>query len=151
MDYIILVIALVAVVFGANKLVSGSADIARRFNISDFVIGAIIVGVGTSLPELIVSCMGAFEGKVDVAIGNVVGSNVFNIFAILGITALLHPVAVNSKNNRFELPLCIAASIFATLLAFNFFIGDQVIIGRVDGLLLLACSIYYLYLRFIPS
>ena len=149
MDYIILVIALVAVVFGANKLVSGSADIARRFKISDFVIGAIIVGVGTSLPELIVSCMGAFEGKVDVAIGNVVGSNIFNIFAILGITALLHPVAVNSKNNRFELPLCIAASIFATILVFNFFRGDEVVIGRVDGLLLLTIFILYIYASFL--
>lgn len=149
MDYIILAIALVAVVFGADNLVAGSADIARRFKISDFVIGAIIVGVGTSFPELIVSCMGAFEGKVDVAIGNVVGSNIFNILGILGITALLHPVAVNSENNRFDLPLCIALSVLATLLAFNFFSGSDVILGRVDGLILLAIFVTYIYISFL--
>ena len=92
MDYIILAIALVAVVFGADNLVAGSADIARRFKISDFVIGAIIVGVGTSFPELIVSCMGAFEGKVDVAIGNVVGSNIFNLAFILGVSSQITPL-----------------------------------------------------------
>ena len=146
MDYIILAIALVAVVFGADNLVAGSADIARRFKISDFVIGAIIVGVGTSFPELIVSCMGAFEGKVDVAIGNVVGSNIFNILGILGVTALLHPVAVNGENNRFDLPLCIALSVLATLLAFNFFSGSEIILGRVDGLILLAIFVTYIYI-----
>lgn len=149
MDYIILIIALVAVVYGADNLVSGSADIARRFKISDFVIGAIIVGVGTSFPELIVSSMGAIEGKVDVAIGNVVGSNIFNILGILGITALLHPVAVKSENNRFELPLCIGISILVTLLAFNFFCGSEVVIGRGDGLILLAIFATYIYISFL--
>ena len=149
MDYIILIIALVAVVLGADNLVSGSADIARRFKISDFVIGAIIVGVGTSFPELIVSSMGALDGKVDVAIGNVVGSNIFNILGILGVTALLHPVAVKRENNRFELPLCIGASIFVTLLAFNFFCGSDIVIGRVDGLLLLAIFVTYIYISFL--
>jgi cation:H+ antiporter len=105
MEYIILIAALVAVVFGADNLVIGSASIARRFGISDFVIGAIIVGIGTSFPELIVSCIGAFEGKVDVAIGNVVGSNIFNVLGILGVTALIHPVMVKRENIRFELPL----------------------------------------------
>lgn len=149
MDYIILITALVAVVLGADNLVSGSADIARRFKISDFVIGAIIVGVGTSFPELIVSSMGALDGKVDVAIGNVVGSNIFNILGILGVTALLHPVAVKSDNNRFELPLCIGASIFVTLLAFNFFCDSDIVIGRVDGLLLLAIFVTYIYISFL--
>ena len=149
MDYIILIIALVAVVFGADNLVSGSADIARRFKISDFVIGAIIVGVGTSFPELIVSCMGALEGKVDVAVGNVVGSNIFNILGILGVTALLYPVAVKSENNRFELPLCIALSVLVTLLAFNFFCGSDVVIGRVDGLILLTIFAIFIYISFL--
>ena len=149
MDYIILITALVAVVFGADNLVSGSADIARRFKISDFVIGAIIVGVGTSFPELIVSCMGALEGKVDVAVGNVVGSNIFNILGILGVTALLYPVAVKSENNRFELPLCIALSVLVTLLAFNFFCGSDVVIGRVDGLILLTIFAIFIYISFL--
>ena len=149
MDYIILAIALVAVVLGADNLVSGSAAIARRFGISDFVIGAIIVGIGTSFPELIVSCIGAFEGKVDVAIGNVVGSNIFNILGILGITALIHPVVVKRDNMRFELPLCIGVSILATLLAFNFFVDDNIIINRLDGVVLLLLFATFIYISFV--
>ena len=149
MEYITLAIALVAIVLGADNLVSGSAAIARRFGISDFVIGAIIVGIGTSFPELIVSCIGAFEGKVDVAIGNVVGSNIFNILGILGITAFIHPVMVKRENIRFELPLCIGVSVLATLLAFNFFNGNPVTINRIDGIILLILFITFIYISFL--
>lgn len=149
MEYIILAVALVAIVLGADNLVGGSAAIARRFGISDFVIGAIIVGIGTSFPELIVSCIGAFEGKVDVAIGNVVGSNIFNILGILGITALIHPVMVKRENIRFELPLCIGVSVLATLLAFNFFNGNPVTINRIDGVILLLLFITFIYISFV--
>ena len=149
MEYIILAVALVAIVLGADNLVGGSAAIARRFGISDFVIGAIIVGIGTSFPELIVSCIGAFEGKVDVAIGNVVGSNIFNILGILGITALIHPVMVKRENIRFELPLCIGVSVLATLLAFNFFNGNPVTINRIDGIILLLLFITFIYISFV--
>ena len=149
MEYIILAVALLAVVFGADNLVSGSAAIARKFGISDFVIGAIIVGIGTSFPELIVSCIGAFKGNVDVAIGNVVGSNIFNILGILGVTALIYPVAVKRDNIRFELPLCIGVSILATLLAFNFFNGNDVIIDRIDGAILLLFFAAFIYISFV--
>ena len=87
MEYIILIIALAALVFGANILVSGSVTVAKRLHISDFVIGAIVIGIGTSLPEMVVSIIGATGGNSDVAIGNVVGSNIFNILGILGLTA----------------------------------------------------------------
>ena len=149
MEYIILAVALVAIVLGADNLVSGSAAIARRFGISDFVIGAIIVGIGTSFPELIVSCIGAFEDKVDVAIGNVVGSNIFNVLGILGVTALIHPVMVKRENIRFELPLCIGVSVLATLLAFNFFNGNPVTINRIDGIILLLLFITFIYISFV--
>lgn len=149
MEYIILAVALIAIVLGADNLVGGSAAIARRFGISDFVIGAIIVGIGTSFPELIVSCIGAFEGKVDVAIGNVVGSNIFNILGILGVTALIHPVVVKRENIRFELPLCIGVSVLAMLLAFNFFNGNPVTINRIDGIVLLILFVTFIYFSFL--
>ena len=149
MDYIILAIALVAVVLGADNLVSGSAAIARRFGISDFVIGAVIVGIGTSFPELIVSSIGAFKGNVDVAIGNVVGSNIFNILGILGITAIIYPVAVKRENIRFELPYCILVSLLVTLLAFNLFNGESVSIGRFDGAILLLFFAAFICISFI--
>ena len=142
-------VALVAIVLGADNLVGGSAAIARRFGISDFVIGAIIVGIGTSFPELIVSCIGAFDGKVDVAIGNVVGSNIFNVLGILGVTALIHPLMVKRENIRFELPLCIGVSVLATLLAFNFFNGNPVTINRIDGVILLLLFITFIYVSFV--
>lgn len=148
MEYIILAIALVAVVWGADNLVNGAVAIACRFKISDFVIGAVIVGIGTSLPELVVSSYGAIKGNVDVAIGNVVGSNIFNVLGILGISAIIYPVAVSRENIRFEIPFCIGVSILATLFAFNFFNGTEVVIGRVDGLIFLALFAAFIYISF---
>lgn len=148
MEYITLAAALVAVVLGADNLVVGSAAIAKRFGISDFVIGAIIVGIGTSFPELIVSSIGAFKGNVDVAIGNVVGSNIFNVLGILGLTALIHPVIVKRENMRFELPFCIAISTLTILLAFNFFNGNPVTIDSIDGIIMLIVFALFIYISF---
>ena len=138
MEYIILIISLVGIVWGADFLVAGAVSIARKFKVSDFVIGAAIVGVGTSMPELVVSFIGAIKGNADVAIGNVVGSNIFNVLGILGATALFFPIAINKENIKFEIPLCIGVSTLLILLAFNFFNGSTACIGRVDGLVLLA-------------
>lgn len=148
MEYIILLIALVAIIWSANTLVTGAVDVARRYRVSDFVIGAVIVGIGTSCPELFVSSLGAFQGQVDVAIGNVVGSNIFNVLFILGSTALIMPVEAPRDNRRFELPFCIGVSIVLTLLAFNFFDGSTPLIGRIDGLLLLATFVAFMYISF---
>ena len=98
MEYIILIISLVGIVFGADILVTGAVSIARKYKVSDFVIGAAIIGVGTSMPEMTVSFLGALNGNADVAIGNVVGSNIFNILGILGLTVLIMPVAVSKEN-----------------------------------------------------
>ena len=126
------------IVFSADWLVAGAVTIAKRFKISDFVIGAVIVGVGTSFPELVVSSIGAIKGNSDIAIGNVIGSNIFNVLGILGLTALIMPVAVSKENKRFDLPFCIGLSILTLLLVFNFFVGDKAaVIGRIDGFLLL--------------
>lgn len=149
MEYIILLIALGFIVWSADILVSGSVAIARRFRVSDFVIGAVIVGIGTSCPELFVSSLGALQGQVDVAIGNVVGSNIFNVFLILGVTALIAPVEAPRDNRRFELPFCIGVSLVITLLAFNFFDGSDVSIGRIDGLVLLALFVSFMYISFL--
>lgn len=145
MEYLYLVICLVAIVLSADWLVAGAVTIAKRFGISDFVIGAVIVGVGTSFPELVVSTIGAFSGSSDIAIGNVVGSNIFNILGILGLTALISPVAVSRENKRFDLPFCIGVSVLTLLLAFNFFTGGATGIGRIDGLVLLCCFSLFMY------
>lgn len=145
MEYLYLLVCLVAIVLSADWLVAGAVTIAKRFGISDFVIGAVIVGVGTSFPELVVSTMGAIGGSSDIAIGNVVGSNIFNVLGILGLTALIMPVAVLRENKRFDLPFCIGVSVLTLLLAFNFFVGGAAEIGRIDGLVLLCCFSLFMY------
>lgn len=148
MEYVILLISLAGIVFGADYLVAGAVSIARKFKVSDFVIGAAIVGVGTSMPELVVSFIGALQGNADVAIGNVVGSNIFNILGILGITALFFPIAVNKDNMKFEMPLCIGVSVLLTILVFNFFNGNTPTISRLDGLILLICFALFMWYSF---
>ncbi|MBE6194237.1 MAG: calcium/sodium antiporter [Rikenellaceae bacterium] len=145
MEYIYLLLCLAAIVFSADWLVAGAVTIAKRFKISNFVIGAVIVGVGTSFPELVVSSIGAIEGSSDIAIGNVVGSNIFNVLGILGLTAFIMPVAVSRENKRFDLPFCIGVSALTLLLAFNFFTGGAAEIGRIDGLVLLCCFSLFMY------
>jgi cation:H+ antiporter len=148
MEYLILIASLAGIVFGADYLVSGAVSLARRYRVSDFVIGAAIVGVGTSMPELVVSFMGAVNGNADVAIGNVVGSNIFNVLGILGLTALFFPVAIEKKNMKFEIPLCIAVSVLLMILALNFFDGTAATIGRADGWVLLLSFVGFMWYTF---
>ena len=148
MEYLILILSLAGIVFGADFLVAGAVSIARKYRVSDFVIGAAIVGVGTSMPELVVSFIGAVNGNADVAIGNVVGSNIFNILGILGLTAIFFPVAIERKNLKFEIPLCIGVSGVLTLLALNFFSGTPASISRLDGILLLSLFALFMWYSF---
>ena len=149
MEYLILIISLLAVVFGADILVSGSVSIAKKFNVSDFVIGAAIIGIGTSFPELVVSTIGAIQGNSDVAIGNVVGSNIFNVLGILGVTSLFFPIMVSKTNMRFEIPLSIGVSVLLLFLSFNFFTGGTAaVLGRADGIILLLCFAAFMFYSF---
>ena len=148
MEYIILIISLVGIVFGADFLVTGAVSIARKYKVSDFVIGAAIIGVGTSMPEMTVSFLGALNGNADVAIGNVVGSNIFNIFGILGLTAMFFPVTFGKENLKFDIPFCVGVSVILSLLFFNFFIGTGNCIGKFDGLLLLATFAAFIWISF---
>ena len=148
MSYLILIISLVGIVFGAEFLVAGSVSVARRYKVSDFVIGAAIVGIGTSMPELVVSFFGALKGSADVAIGNVVGSNIFNVLGILGLTAVCFPVAIDKKNMTFEIPFCIGVSVLLMLLALNFFNGTPTCISRIDGWVLIALFAGFMWYSF---
>ncbi|NLB68023.1 MAG: calcium/sodium antiporter [Bacteroidales bacterium] len=146
MEYVILIISLLAIVFGADRFVGASAAIARRLKISDFVIGAVVVGFGTSFPELLVSLKGAISGNADVAIGNVVGSNILNVLGILGVTALLFPIATTRENIRRDAPFCVGVSVLLVLLAFDFFTKGETLISRIDGIVLLAVFAFFLWI-----
>lgn len=104
MTIIWLLVGLGLIVLGADWLVEGASSIARKAGVSEFVIGLTIVGFGTSCPELVVSLTGALEGNADVAVGNVLGSNIFNVLFILGLTALLCPVSMSKENRERDIP-----------------------------------------------
>ena len=148
MIYVLLILSLAGIVYGADYLVAGSVAVARRYRISDFVIGAAIVGIGTSMPELTVSFLGALQGNSEVAIGNVVGSNIFNVLGILGLTALFFPIAVTKANLKFEIPVCIFVSVLLTLLTFNFFTTGPAILSRPDGWFLLIVFAAFMWYSF---
>jgi cation:H+ antiporter len=105
LNIVLLLAGLALIIFGADFLVDGSSAIARKAGISEFVIGLTIVGFGTSCPELVVSLTGALQGNADISVGNVVGSNIFNTLLILGLTAVIAPVAVTRSNSRRDIPI----------------------------------------------
>jgi K+-dependent Na+/Ca+ exchanger related-protein len=143
-------VGLALIVFGADWLVDGASGIARRFGLSEFVIGLTIVGMGTSAPEMVVSFIGAIQGNADIAIGNVVGSNIMNTLLILGLTALILPMAIKPANNKIDIPLYIGITVLLVLLGLEqtiFHIGTDGL-SRWDGGILLALFIGYMILSF---
>lgn len=149
-ECLLLIVGLALVVLGADFLVDGASSIAKKFGVSDFVIGLTIVGMGTSAPEMVVSSIGALQGNGDIAIGNVIGSNIFNVFMILGATALILPMDITPMNRKKDIPLNIAITLIFIALGMSrtlFGIGDDVL-GRLDGAILLVLFAAYIYMCF---
>ena len=146
----ILIAGLLLILLGANYLVDGSSSIARRFGLSEFVIGLTIVGIGTSTPEMVVSFLSAFQGKADMAIGNIVGSNIFNTMLILGVTALIAPLTITRSNLKRDIPLNIGVTVLLILLGMSgtIFRTGTDILSRVDGIILLAVFAWYMWTSF---
>ncbi|MBW4975100.1 calcium/sodium antiporter [Roseovarius mucosus] len=131
---------LVALMVGARFLVDGAVNIARGYGISEAFIGLTIVAVGTSLPELATSLIAAFRRQSEIAIGNIVGSNIFNVLGILGVTALIAPIPVASRFLTFDLPIMIAVSLILTALLLT-----RPVIGRGIGVAMLAGYVTYIW------
>lgn len=150
LQVLLLIAGLALIVFGADYLVDGASGIARRFGLSEFVIGLTIVGMGTSAPEMVVSFIGAFQGNADIAIGNVVGSNIMNTLLILGLTALILPIAVTPSNKKRDIPVNILITVLLIVLGLEmtlFGIGRNGL-SRWDGGILLAVFIGYMVMSF---
>ena len=150
LTYFLFLLGFVLLIKGADFLVDGASAIARRFNISDLVIGLTVVAFGTSTPELFVNIVASARGNTDIAIGNVLGSNISNVFLILGISAIIYPLSVSKGTVWKEIPFSLLAVITLGLMA-----NDQVIDGdgsslltRIDGLVLLAFFTIFLYYSF---
>ncbi|MEQ9105669.1 MAG: calcium/sodium antiporter [Rhodothermales bacterium] len=125
-------VGLAVLIWSADKFVDGASDVARHFHVSPLVIGMIIIGFGTSAPEMVVSLFASIDGNPGIALGNAYGSNIANLGLILGITALLSPIAVQSRIVRQELPILTAVTLVAAWIVWD------ATITRVDALLLLA-------------
>ncbi len=153
LDIVILIAGLGLILYGANILTDGSAALAQKFNISEFVIGLTIVAIGTSMPELVVSAISAFQGNSDVAIGNIVGSNIFNTFAILGVTALIAPISLTKNNIKQDIPIGIFASVALLVMTSDVFLGDGVtnIISRSEGIFLFFFFIVFMIYSFLTA
>jgi len=144
----LLIAGLLLVVFGADWLVDGASSIARRSGISEFVIGLTIVGFGTSCPELVVSATGAVAGNSDIAIGNVIGSNIFNTLMILGLTAVIMPIAITRANLRRDIPITIGVTLLLILCGMShslFGWGASDNLTRIEGIVFLVVFALYLW------
>lgn len=138
---------LAAIVKGADWLTDGSAAIARKFGIPSLVVGLTIVAMGSSAPELVVSIMSAIGGNSDIALGNVVGSNIFNILGIMGITAMVMPIAVERGNIKYDVPFAILAALAVAITALDSIFngsGTTNSISRTDGMLLLCIFVIFM-------
>jgi len=145
-----IIIGFVALVKGADWLVDGASAIAKRFGISDLVIGLTVVAFGTSMPEFVVNMVSVAEGSTDLAITNILGSNIINTFVILGLTALVYPIASQKRSRDFDIPLSIIAGILVfSFVAIQLPFGEcERGIGRMGGVVLLVMFCYFLYNTF---
>lgn len=145
MEIFLLLVSLVVLYFGAEGLVSGASSLAKRLGVSPLVIGLTIVSIGTSMPELVVSVKAALNGQGALSIGNVLGSNFFNIGIILGLSALVYPLAVKRQLLKFDVPVMILAAVL-----FLFFFLDSRI-SRIEALLFVLFFVSYIGYLFISS
>lgn len=151
MNVVYLVTGLIMILLGAKYLVDGSTAIAKKLRMSEFLIGITIVGIGTSMPELVVSAVGAIRDQGDVAIGNVTGSNIANILLILGVTALIRPIAFDRSTLKFDIPYNIFSTILLLFFCFGLTFWRQPahgVITRWEGVIFLALFAFFIFFSF---
>lgn len=137
LPFSLIIFGFVALIYGANWLVDGASALAKKYNVSDLVIGLTIVAFGTSAPELVVNSVASYDGLSDIVLGNIIGSNNFNLFIILGIASLVYPIAVQRSTIKGEIPISLLITIVFLLLANEFFLDANKVISRSDAILML--------------
>lgn len=145
-DIILLISGFILLIFGADKLVDGSSALAKKLGIPNLVIGLTIVAFGTSSPELVVNLIASFNGKTELVMGNVLGSNIFNILAILGISALIYPLHVKTSTTWIEVPMSLLAALLVLVLSNDIFLNDDTVnlIDKSEGIILLSFFVIFL-------
>ena len=146
LNIILIIIGFILLIKGADFLVDGASEIAKKFHIPEIVIGLTIVAIGTSMPELVVSLTSALDGHSDLAIGNVVGSNIANLFLILGVCSIIKPLKFKKETRLFEIPFTIFSTIMLFFLCINGSNKELNMITREEGIILLAfCILFIIY------
>ena len=148
---LLLIAGLALVLVGAEALIDGASGLARRWGVSEFVIGLTVVALGTSAPEMVVSFISAFEHNSDMAVGNIIGSNIFNTALILGLSAVIAPVAITRGNFRRDIPVNIGITALLIVLGLKrtlFGIGENGL-SRVEGIVFLALFVWYMISSFV--
>jgi cation:H+ antiporter len=146
-SFLIMVGGLALVVYGANILVDGAASLAKKYRIPNIVIGLTVVAFGTSSPELAISTYSAYTGNAEIAVGNVIGSNIFNIFLILGVTAIIYPLTILRNTVLKEIPLSLLAAIVVYVMVNDvlFSGASNNVISLGDGIILLSFMAIFMY------
>lgn len=146
LSFVLLLVGFVVLVYGADKLVDAASGLAANYGIPNIVIGLTIVAFGTSAPELVVNVFASINGSSEMVMGNVLGSNIFNVLGILGISAIIYPLTVKSSTTWIEIPLSFLAAIMVLILANDFLLnaGGDNFISLGDGLVLLMFFIVFI-------
>lgn len=149
-NILFLILGLALILWGANLLTDGASAIAKRFGISDLVVGLTVVAFGTSAPELAISIIASIAGNAPLAVGNVVGSNIFNLLVIIGVTALVAPIVIKRSVLSMEIPMVVLAALVMLIIGSGTILdGDSAnVVTRVDGLLLIVFFILFMRYTF---
>jgi cation:H+ antiporter len=149
-SYILFIIGFVFLIKGANFLVDSASSLARRLKVTDLVIGLTVVAFGTSCPELFVNIMASIKGTTDIAIGNIIGSNICNIFLILGVSSIIFPLSISKGTVWKEIPLSLLAVLLLGILANDHFIdrSNFSALSRIDGMVFLSFFTVFMYYSF---
>lgn len=147
-QFILVIAGFAFLIFGANWLVEGASALAKKHKVSDLVVGLTIVAFGTSAPELVVNIIGSSKGYTDIILGNIVGSNNFNLFIILGITGLIFPIKVQSSTAWKEIPISLIAAVILLFFLNDFYVSEPSYLSRIDGFIMLLLFFMFLFYVF---
>ena len=153
MDYLLLIAGMVILIFGANLLVQGASSFAKMLNIPNLIIGLTVVAFGTSFPELMINIFASLEGQSDLAVGNVVGSNIINVLLVIGLAAVIKPMEIQSFTVRYELPFSLLAMALLFVVANDGLINhtDYSVLHRSDGMIFLSFFVIFIYYTFVVT
>ncbi len=148
LDFIFFIGGFVILILGAQSLVNGASSIGKKLNVSQMVMGLTVVALGTSLPELIVNIFAGVQNKTDLAIGNILGSNITNTLLVIGAAAMFYPVSVGKKSFKFDVPFSLFTVVILFLLLNDSLFGREDKINRIDGIILLLFFAFFIYASF---